>query len=278
MILVIGAATGLATGTAGAQASRNLLFDDEFDGAAGADPDVSKWSAEVGGGGWGNKELEYYTGSPANAYLDGSGSLVIMAAKVDPAQTLRCWYGPCDYTSARLKTKGKFDLKYGRFEARIRIPRGQGVWPAFWLLGSDIDRVGWPQCGEIDIMENIGREPATVHGTVHGPGYSGAAGIGAPYTLQGSEAFADNFHIFAVEWSANEIRWFVDGKQYKALKPQDLPPGTRWVYDHPFFIILNSAVGGEWPGNPDSSTVFPQRMLVDYVRVYRIEKKSLTSG
>ena len=261
LIIVIGAAS--------AQGGK-LVFRDEFDGQNNSSLDVSKWTAEIGGGGWGNKELEFYTDSTENAHLDGSGSLVINAVKLDPPRSLSCWYGPCQFTSARLKTKGKFDLKYGRFEARIKIPRGQGVWPAFWLLGNNIDTVGWPRCGEIDIMENIGREPDTVHGTIHGPGYSGAKGIGAPYALQGNKSFADNFHIFAVEWSENEIRWFVDGKQYRSVKADDLPAGKKWVYDHPFFIILNLAVGGEWPGSPGESTLFPQTMLVDYVRVYRL--------
>jgi beta-glucanase (GH16 family) len=182
---------------------------------------------------------------------------------------LTCWYGPCQYTSARLITKGKFDLKFGRFEARIKIPRGQGVWPAFWLLGNDIDTVGWPKCGEIDIMENIGREPSTVHGTIHGPGYSGSKGIGAPFKLADNAVFADDFHVYAVEWTANEIRWYVDGVKHESAEPRNLPAGARWVFDHPFFIILNLAIGGEWPGSPDNTTTFPQTMLVDYVRVYK---------
>jgi len=251
-----------------------VVFEDDFTGSANSAPDIKKWTAETGGGGWGNKELEYYTSSTENAYLDGAGSLVIKAVKSHPSASLACWYGPCQYTSARLKTKDKFDLKYGRFESRIKIPRGSGVWPAFWLLGNDIETVGWPRCGEIDIMENIGREPATVHGTIHGPGYSGAKGIGAPYGLQGNKSFADDFHIFAVEWSEKEIRWYVDGEKYQTINPKDLPAGSKWVYDHPFFVILNFAVGGEWPGSPDKTTVFPQTMLVDYVRVYQLQSGS----
>ena len=248
---------------------RKLAFRDEFTGPAGSTMDPTKWSSEIGGNGWGNQELEYYTNTTDNAYLDGEGSLVIKAIKLNPPLTLTCWYGPCQYTSARLITKGKFDLKYGRFEARIKIPRGQGVWPAFWMLGTNIDTVSWPTCGEIDIMENIGREPSTIHGTVHGPGYSGANGIGAPFTLANNSVFADGFHVFAVEWSGNEIHWYVDGSEYETVRPQNLPNGAQWVFDHPFFIILNFAVGGSWPGNPDASTNFPQTMLVDYVRVYR---------
>jgi beta-glucanase (GH16 family) len=256
--------------TSGAQVTYlRTAFKDEFNGPAGWAIDSSKWTAEIGGGGWGNQELEYYTNSTENAYQDGAGSLVIKAIKLAPPLSLSCWYGPCQYTSARLITKQKFDIRYGRFEARIKIPRGQGVWPAFWLLGNNIDSVSWPQCGEIDIMENIGKEPATVHGTIHGPGYSGANGIGSPYINPGSVPFADDFHVYVLEWTTNKIRWYVDGQLYKTVTPQDLPTGTQWVYDHPFFILLNFAVGGSWPGSPDGTTVFPQTMVVDYVRVYR---------
>ena len=253
---------------AAAQGPKAIVFQEEFNGRSGSRPDSKKWTAEMGGNGWGNKELEYYSESAANAYMDGSGSLVIKAVQVPSPTSLVCWYGSCKYTSARLITKGNFDFKYGRFEARIKIPQGQGVWPAFWLLGSNIDSVGWPECGEIDIMENIGREPAIVHGTVHGPGYSGAGGIGAPYNLRRVGAFADDFHVYSLEWSATEISWFVDGNKYKTLKPRDLPTGSKWVFDHPFFLILNFAVGGNWPGSPDQSSIFPQTMLIDYVRIY----------
>jgi beta-glucanase (GH16 family) len=246
-----------------------LVFKDEFEGAAGAAIDANKWTMEIGGGGWGNEELEYYTNTNENSYLDGKGSLVIKAERLNSPLNLKCWYGPCEYTSARLITKGKFARKYGRFEARIKLPRGKGIWPAFWLLGNNIDKVGWPRCGEIDVMENIGREPTMVHGTIHGPGYSGAKGIGAAYSLPDSSIFAEDFHVYAVEWSKGIIRFYVDGSQYKSITPKDLPPGAPWVYDHPFFILLNVAVGGTWPGKPDETTVFPQMMLVDYVRVYK---------
>lgn len=254
---------------AGQVKARKMAFKDEFNGPAGSAPDPAKWTAEIGGAGWGNQELQYYRNSTENAYIDGSGNLVIKALKMSPPLNLSCWYGPCQYTSARLMTKAKFEIKYGRFEARIKIPGGQGVWPAFWMLGNNIDTAGWPQSGEIDIMENIGREPSTVHGTVHGPGYSGANGIGAPYNLPGTRTFADDFHTFAVEWSPAEIRWYVDGIQYQVLTPQNLPAGAAWVFDHPFFMILNFAVGGAWPGNPDASTTFPQKMQIDYVRVLK---------
>ena len=245
---------------------RKLDFKDEFNGPANSAVDSSKWTLETGGWGWGNQELEYYTNSTANAYQNGLGSLVIKAVKLTPPLTLNCWYGPCEYTSARIISKQKFEGRYGRFEARIKIPRGQGMWPAFWLLGGDIDSVGWPACGEIDIMENIGREPTIAHGGFHGPGYFGANGVGGQYTLS-SGAFADGFHVFAIEWSPNRIEWLVDGHPYQTKTPADLPLGTSWVFDHGFFIILNVAVGGSWPGSPDGTTIFPQEMLVDYVRV-----------
>ena len=245
-----------------------LVWHDEFDGAQGAGVDRARWGAEVGGSGWGNRELEYYTDDKRNAHLDGRGHLIVEAIKESLPPEFKCWYGPCRYTSARLTTKQKLARAYGRFEARIRLPAGQGVWPAFWLLGADIDAAGWPACGEIDIMENIGREPSRVHGTIHGPGYSGEKGIGAPYTLPGGRRFADDYHTFAVEWETEEIRWYVDGALYETRKPTDLPAGAKWVYDHPFFVILNLAIGGNWPGDTDATTSMPQTMSVDYVRIY----------
>ena len=248
---------------------RKLAFRDEFNRAANAPVDAAKWTAETGGGGWGNQELQYYTTNIENAYHDGKGLLVIKAIKRDLPPEFNCWYGQCRYTSARLITKGKFDQKYGRFEARIKIPAGQGMWSAFWMLGNDIDRVGWAQCGEIDVMENIGREPSIVHGTIHGPGYSGANAIGAPFDLTNNQKFADDFHVYATEWSENRIEFFVDGKLYKTITPQNLPAGKQWVFEHPFFMILNLAIGGNWGGAPDATTTFPGEMLVDYVRVYK---------
>lgn len=245
-----------------------LIWQDEFDGRAGTLPDPERWGYDLGGDGWGNMEHQYYTGEKANAALDGKGALVITASKIaDPAKSgLECWYGPCFYTSARLLTKGKFEFTYGRVEARLKIPYGQGMWPAFWMLGNNIDQVSWPQCGEIDIMENIGKEPFIIHGTVHGPGYSGSGGVGKPFVLKDGN-FADDFHVYAVEWEPQEIRWYVDGQQYFTVTPADV--NGEWVFDHPFFLILNVAVGGRWPGYPDMNTVFPQTMQVDYVRVYQ---------
>ena len=248
---------------------RKLAFKDEFNKAANVTIDNDKWTTEIGGGGWGNQERQYYTNSIENASHDGQGSLVIKAIKLTPPLNLTCWYGPCHYTSARLITKGKFDRKYGRFEARIKIPAGRGLWPAFWMLGKNIDKVGWPQCGEIDILENIGREPSTVHGTIHGPGYSGANGIGAAYNLTNNQTFAAEFHVYTVEWSENKISWFVDGNLYQTIVPKNLPPNSQWVFEQPFFMILNLAIGGPWGGDPDNTTVFPGVMLVDYVRVYK---------
>ncbi len=239
-------------------------WSDEFDGADGSRPDPSRWVHELGGGGWGNQELETYTDRPENARIEG-GALVITAR----AEKLTGSDGIArDYTSARLKTLGRFSQAYGRFEARIRIPRGQGLWPAFWMMGVNIESRGWPDDGEIDVMENIGREPTTVHGTLHGPGYSGAGAISMPFQSPDGRPFADDYHLYAIEWEPSEIRWYVDSHQYQTRKPADLPAGARWVFDHEMFMLLNVAVGGDWPGNPDQTTVFPQQMLVDYVRVY----------
>ena len=240
-----------------------LSWSDEFDGPDNSAPDPSRWVYDIGGHGWGNAELETYTDRRENAFLRG-GMLVIRAMKED-------YRGPDGiprpYTSARVKTQGVFAQTHGKFEARIRLPSGQGIWPAFWLLGSDIDGVGWPTCGEIDIFENIGREPMIVHGTMHGPGFSGGSGLSAAYVNPGGP-FHEGFHVFAVEWEARVVRWYVDGSLYHTRTPSDLPgAGLGWVFEHPFFIILNVAVGGNWPGDPDATTVFPQEMLVDWVRV-----------
>lgn len=230
-----------------------VVWSDEFEGASGAAVDTAKWAYDSGPN-WYNGELQDYTTGATNASLDGDGNLVIEARK--EAREGR------DYTSARIKTEGKKTFTYGRFEGRMKLPAGQGMWPAFWMLGGN----SWPNTGEIDIMENLGREPSIVHGTIHGPGYSAAAGPTAMYTLGGGAKFADDFHVFAIEWEASAIRWYVDGSLYSTKTPADIS-GKTWVYDHGFFFILNLAVGGEWPGNPDSTTVFPQKMVIDYVRV-----------
>jgi beta-glucanase (GH16 family) len=242
-----------------------LVWSDEFNGPDGSRPDPAKWKFEVGGNGWGNHELEYYTNRPENSFLRG-GNLVIQALKENstgPDHVTR------DYTSARITTQGLFEQAYGRFEARIKISRGRGLWPAFWLLGNEIGTIGWPACGEIDIMENIGKEPSLVHGSLHGPGYSGDRDYTSEYKLPGGVHFADDFHVFAVEWEPKTVRFFVDQELYATFTPARLPAGMKWVFDHPFFIILNVAVGGDWPGPPDETTTFPRTMLVDYARVYK---------
>ena len=242
-----------------------LVWSDEFNGPNGSAIDASKWTLETGGAGWGNQELESYTDRTQNAFVQ-DGNLVIKA--IAEKYTGRDGVAR-NYTSARLRTLGKFSQTYGRFEARIKIPSGQGMWPAFWMLGDDIDKVGWPACGEIDIIENIGKEPAIIHGSIHGPGYVGSIGLEAPYSLPGRRRFADDFHVFAIEWDVDSVSFYVDSDLYVRRTRADLKPGWKWVFDKPFFMILNLAVGGDWPGNPDSTTVFPQSMLVDYVRVYR---------
>lgn len=246
------------------EAADATVFSDTFDGAAGSAVDSSKWQIETGDN-VNNHERQYYTSGNKNAALDGQGHLVITARRENPAN-YQCWYGTCQYTSARLNTSGKFTAQYGHVEARMKIPRGQGMWPAFWMLGNDIGQVGWPDSGEIDVMENVGFEPSTVHGTIHGPGYSGSGGIGAGYSLPNGQAFADAFHTFAVDWAPDSITWSVDGNVYQRRTPADLG-GKAWAFNKPFFLILNLAVGGYWPGDPDGSTVFPQQLVVDSVTV-----------
>jgi beta-glucanase (GH16 family) len=255
-----------STGESGARPGWVLAWADEFNGPDGAPADASRWTAVVGGDGWGNAEREYYTSELANVRQEG-GSLLITAdtAGIDGKS---CWYGPCTHTSARLETKGKLEQKYGRFEARLQLPRGQGMWSAFWMLGADCSTVGWPLCGEIDIMENVGMEPRLVHGSMHGPGYAGGGALTNKYALPSGVAFAADYHLYAVEWDAVEIRFYVDDTLYETRSPEDAPSGARWVYDHPFYLLLNLAVGGNWPGDPDLTTKFPATMKVDYVRAY----------
>ena len=250
-----------------------LIWSDEFDEAVGTSPDSSHWGFDIGGDGWGNAEHQFYTDRTENVATDGHGNLVITARRENTPGS-SCWYGDCQYSSARLVTSGRFEQKYGRIEIRARIPFGQGIWPAFWMLGSNIESVGWPNSGEIDIIENIGREPSTVHGTVHGPGYSAGEGISGAFSLPDGGRFSDDFHVFTIEWSPSEIRWFSNGELYHTVTPESLPSGAEWVFDQPFFLLLNMAVGGLWPGYPDTTTTFPQSMQVDYVRVYEQKQTS----
>ena len=245
------------------------VWGDEFNGSTGSKPDPNKWGYTMGI--FNTPELEYYTDKAENASMDGNGNLAIVARKVtDPAASgLVCFGGPCEYSSAMLNSHGHFDFTYGRAEARIKLPYGQGIWPAFWMLAADYGEVNWPDCGEVDIMENKGKEPGINHGTVHGPGYSDAQSIGNSYLLANNKAFKDDFHSFAVEWEPNVIRWYVDNNLYFTMTPDKIPAGKRWVFDHPFYLILNIAVGGGFPGYPDQTSIFPQTMLVDYVRVYQ---------
>jgi beta-glucanase (GH16 family) len=242
-----------------------LTWSDEFSAPDGSSPDPKKWAYDLGGKGWGNHELESYTNRPENAHIE-KGNLVITARKESfiGADGLTR-----DYTSARLKTQGLFVQTYGRIEARIKIPEGQGMWPAFWMLGQDIPTADWPQSGEIDIMENIGKEPDKIHGSLHGPSTTApTSDLTSIFTLPTGQNFASDFHLYAVEWDPDTVRFYVDANLYATFHASDWPAGGKWVFDHPFFLILNVAVGGDWPGPPDASTKFPQTMLVDYVRVY----------
>jgi beta-glucanase (GH16 family) len=241
-----------------------LAWSDEFNGVDGSQPDPAKWELMTAGHGFGNKELEYYTPRKENIHLE-KGNLVITARKETMTDAEGVEHA---YTSGRLQTKGLFAQKYGRFEARIRIPKGQGIWPAFWMLGDDHDTAQWPECGEIDVMEVIGKEPGNVYGTLHGPGYSGAHPLSEKLTLPAGQEVGDAFHIFAVEWESDAVRFYVDDTLYATQTKATIPAGTRWVYDHPFYLLLNVAVGGTWPSYPDATTKLPVSMLVDYVRVY----------
>ena len=237
-------------------ASGQLVWADEFDGSAGQPPDPSRWAFDIGTD-WGNRQLEFDTDRPENVSLDGNGNLAITARRES--------YEGSRYTSGRIKTQDLFAREGGRFEARINLPSGRGVWPAFWLLGADFPTVGWPQCGEIDVMEFRGQEPSVIHGSLHGPGYSGGAAVTNSYTADNAR-YDTGFHVYAIEWTSDGIKWFVDDVLYHSVR-RDQTPGA-WVFDHPFFILLNVAVGGTFVGQPGPDTTFPQTMLVDWVRVY----------
>lgn len=244
---------------------RTLVWSDEFDSINGAN-----WTNDVGGGGYGNNEREYYTnGQNLSIQYDaqaGSNVVVFEARKDNPAN-YSCWYGRCEYTSARMTTSGKKTFKYGRIEARMKLPQTAGIWPAFWMLGSNIGSVGWPTCGELDIMEHIGSEAVTVHGSMHGPNYSGNTPFTGPYYF--NESITQNYHVYAIEWDTNGVSYYVDNTKYYSVSRAQVQTYGNWVFDQPMFILFNLAVGGNWPGNPDGTSTFPQRMLVDYVRVYQ---------
>lgn len=222
--------------------------------------DTTIWSYELGDKGWGNKEWQNYTNSLENAFIE-DGKLVLKAIKTGDSLA----HG--NFTSARLVTRNKYNLKYGKIEARMKLPKGQGIWPAFWMLGSDHPNTSWPQCGEIDLMEYLGHETNKVYGTIHGPGHAGMNGISGNRVLGNTDLSAD-FHVYTTNWQEDKIEWFIDGEKYFEVSPESLPDGQEWVFNDEFFFLLNLAVGGNWPGYPDETTVFPQQFEVDYIRVY----------
>jgi beta-glucanase (GH16 family) len=247
----------------GAIAGWKLTWSDEFNGPDGSPVDPAKWKHDVGGNGWGNNELEYYTDGTQNAVVQG-GYLVITATRQGASQ-YKCSYGTCQYTSARLLTQGLFSQQYGRFEARAQMPTGKGLWPAIWMMGDNISTVHWPACGEIDFMETIGTDVSTNHGSLHMPGYNPSG----TFKLPNGASFADAFHTFAIEWEVGTIRFYVDDQLYETQLRSSVPGGGTWEFEHPFFLLINVAVGGTWPGSPDSTTMFPQTLKVDWVRVYQ---------
>ena len=268
VLAVILAVTPLATGCGTSNSDIvsppprwTLTMSDEFDGDEGTPPDSAMWTYDIGGDGWGNNQLEFNTDHVENVSHDGQGHLRIVAREES--------FMGNDYTSARIKTQGLFEQEHGRVEARIKLPTGSGLWPAFWMLGANIDEVPWPDSGEIDIMEYQGQRPERVIGTLHGPGYSGASPISNDFILPGGETFADDFHIFAVEWDPSLIRFFVDDEKYHSVRSTDAEvPRGKWVFNNEFFVILNLAVGGNLGGPVGPDTVFPAEVLVDYVRIF----------
>lgn len=248
------------------------MWSDEFDGPAGARPDSTKWRPDVGDGcaqgicGWGNGEKEYYSDAAENVALNGAGQLAIVARVAPPGTT--CYYGPCRYTSAKITTRGLMNAGPGRVQARIKLPAGQGLWPGFWMLGHGHPATPWPQCGELDIMENRGSQPAVTSSAVHGPNYAGGASFASARTLSRG-TYSEDYYEFAVEWDAVRIAFFVDGVSSFAIARPDVEARGPWVFDQSFYAILNLAVGGHFDGDPASDAIFPATMLVDWVRVYR---------
>ena len=261
--------TGVAAATMdpASKVPSNLIWSEEFNGPAGSSPNPNNWNFDTGGKGWGNEELESYTSRPQNAELDGKGDLDITAR----AESYTGSDGiPRQYTSARLQTLHKFQFQYGLVEARIQVPAGRGMWPAFWLLGDEgyASQHAWPDCGEIDAMEVLGSEPNVVHGTLHAD-WPWAPKDGVGGRAESSKPLSAGFHVYGVEWAPQRISFLLDGAIYQTITPADLPSGAPWPFDHPFFLLLNLAVGGDWPGPPNASTQFPAHMLVDWVRVWQ---------
>ena len=246
---------------------------DEFNQPLNSSPAAVTWSYDLGAGGWGNAELENYTATRENSFVADDPAAT--DGRVFVIRAVKTTQG--GYTSARLKSTGKFSTQYGRLEARMKLPRGQGLWPAFWMLGENIATVNWPECGEIDILEVLGHQPGKLYGTAHGPGSGGHYATGSSMTLPNGASFSDAYHVFAIEWMPGRIDWWMDGTKYYSLKATDLASGNRWVMDvGPFFVILNLAVGGSWPGNPDGTTEFPAELRIDYVRYYaRLPRSAL---
>jgi beta-glucanase (GH16 family) len=247
-------------------AKPKLIWSDEFNGPAGALPDPTKWGYEQGASGWGNNELECYTTAPGNVSQNGAGDLVITAIR-QPGHI--CSDGkPTDYTSARILTQNKFTAKYGRLEVRAQVPTAPGTWPAFWALGANITTVQWPRAGEIDVMETIGKTPNIVYGTVHGPKSNSS-----PFSVQTKkDTGADlsvGFHTYAVDWTPDSLTFLLDGVAYGTVTKKDVEKANgTWVYDHDYYLLLNLAIGGNFPGAPTVTTTWPQKYTIDYVRVY----------
>jgi beta-glucanase (GH16 family) len=273
VLAAVGTVIVIATGCGGTP-RQTLIWSDEFTGsAAQSQPDPLTWTYDTGASGWGNNELETYcawgsTTGPCNAnapnaFVGSDGYLHIVAREDSKG----------NYTSARLKTEGLQGFQYGRIEARIKITEGEGFWPAFWMMGDDISSVKYPACGELDIMENSGSEPSVTWGSVHGTGFT-TEGVGTTYTLPNHAKLGDDFHVYGMLWSPKQVEYYVDDMVFARFTPSSLPAGAIWPFDHgKFFFILNIAVGGNWPGSPDEASVFPQEMLIDYVRLYSIPGK-----
>lgn len=260
------ASTPVTAGSAGTAQYTRLVWSDEFTGSAGTAPNVHKWVHDVGAFGWTDNELQTYTASPANASLDGRGDLAIIVRRqtaTGPDRLTR------NYTSAKLETQGLFSARYGTFVARMQLPAGAGLWPAFWMVGDNYATVGWPASGEIDAMEAVGQNPFAVSGTIHGPSLSSPTGYALGHTFRSATALTGGFHVYGVTWNPTSISWTVDGRVYGTTTTAGLLAGWGWPFTQPFHLILNLALGGTWTGPPNAATPFPSSLLVDWVRVYQ---------